>query len=68
MASFNKVILMGNLTRDPEIRQAGAVVRMLERLFHLRQDHRPAEFEPIAPEAGRPAHRVHGYGRNPEGV
>jgi single-strand DNA-binding protein len=24
MASFNKVILMGNLTRDPEIRQAGA--------------------------------------------
>lgn len=23
MASFNKVILMGNLTRDPEIRQAG---------------------------------------------
>ena len=24
MASFNRVILMGNLTRDPELRQAGA--------------------------------------------
>ena len=24
MASFNKVILMGNLTRDPEVRAAGA--------------------------------------------
>ena len=24
MPSFNKVILMGNLTRDPEVRQVGA--------------------------------------------
>ena len=24
MASFNKVILMGNLTRDPDVRQTGA--------------------------------------------
>jgi len=30
MASFNKVILMGNLTRDPEIRQAGTGVKVAD--------------------------------------
>jgi len=30
MASFNKVILMGNLTRDPEIRQAGTGMKVAE--------------------------------------
>ena len=30
MASFNKVILMGNLTRDPEIRQAGSGVKVAD--------------------------------------
>lgn len=30
MASFNKVILMGNLTRDPEIRQAGNGVKVAD--------------------------------------
>jgi len=30
MASFNKVILMGNLTRDPEIRQAGSGIKVAD--------------------------------------
>jgi len=30
MASFNKVILMGNLTRDPEIRQAGTGMKVAD--------------------------------------
>ena len=32
MASFNKVILMGNLTRDPDVRQAGASGMKVARL------------------------------------
>ena len=30
MASFNKVILMGNLTRDPDIRQAGTGMKVAD--------------------------------------
>ena len=32
MASFNKVILMGNLTRDPDVRQAGTSGMKVARL------------------------------------
>lgn len=32
MASFNKVILMGNLTRDPDIRSTGAIGMKVARL------------------------------------
>ena len=32
MASFNKVIIMGNLTRDPEIRAAGAAGSKVARI------------------------------------
>ena len=32
MASFNKVILMGNLTRDPDVRATGASGRKVARL------------------------------------
>lgn len=32
MASFNKVILMGNLTRDPEVRAAGTAGNKVARL------------------------------------
>ena len=32
MASFNKVILMGNLTRDPDVRATGATGMKVARL------------------------------------
>ena len=32
MASFNKVIIMGNLTRDPDVRAAGASGMKVARL------------------------------------